>query len=101
MDFITRHDLDQFFVHLDTFHMNIEEHNPYEAIRKCGKKLGYFHVADNTRRYPGSGQLDFKRILAALYEIDYDGYIAVECIPDPDRETTARKAIEHLIACEP
>ena len=100
MDFFEKYQLDNSFVHLDTYHMNLEEFDPYEAIRLCGDKLGYLHVADNSR-YPGSGQLDFKRILAVLDEIDYTGYVTVECIPYPDRETTAKRAIEHLLKCEP
>lgn len=98
--FIEKFGLDNCYVHLDTFHMNIEETDPYEAIRLCGDRLGYFHVADNTRLYPGSGQLDFKKILAALDEIGYSGWVTVECIPRPDRLTAAAKALEHLHKCE-
>ena len=84
------------YVHLDTFHMNIEESDPFGAIRLCGNKLGYFHVADNTRSYPGSGVLDFKRYLEVLEEVGYDGYISVEVLPGSNGEETARKALAHL-----
>lgn len=99
MDFLEMHQLDNCYVHLDTFHMNIEEQSPYEAIRLCGDRLGYFHVADNTRRYPGSGQLDFGKILAALDGIGYTGWIDVECLPSPDGKTAAREALAHLKKC--
>jgi len=98
--FIRGHRLENCYVHLDTYHMGIEEFDPYEAIRLCGRKLGYLHVADNSRRYPGSGQFDFRRIFEALDESGYDGWVTVECLPDPDRDTTARKAISYLKACE-
>ena len=101
VDFLCENALDNCYVHLDTYHMGLEEYDPYEAIRLCGKRLGYFHVSDNSRRYPGSGQFDFKRILAVLKEIGYSGFVTVECLPDPDRETAAKKAISHLKACEP
>lgn len=101
LDFFEKYGLDNCFVHLDTYHMNIEEFDLCAAIRLCGDKLGYFHVADNSRRYPGSGQLDFKKILATLDEIGYTGYVTLECIPEPDRDTAAKKAIAHLMACEP
>ena len=81
--------------------MNIEEADMCAAIRLCGHRLGYLHVADNTRTYPGSGALDFKAILKALEDIHYTGFVTVECLPQPDRETAAKKAIEHLVACEP
>jgi sugar phosphate isomerase/epimerase len=101
LDFINRRNLDNTYVHLDTFHMNIEELDSPEAIRLCGKKLGYFHVSDNTRGYPGSGQLDFKHILSALRETGYSGYVTLECLPNPDRDTVIIKGIEHLKSCEP
>lgn len=98
--FIEQFDLDNCYVHLDTFHMNIEETDPCDAIRLCGKRLGYFHVADNTRLYPGSGQLNFRKIFNALDEIGYTGWVTVECIPQPDRITAATEALSHLRQCE-
>lgn len=83
-------------VHLDTFHMGIEETDPAEAIRKCRGELGYVHVADNTRIYPGKGTIDFKKIFRALQEIDYRGLISVECLPKPNEMEAARKALENI-----
>jgi len=99
LDFINAWEIPNSYVHLDTFHMNIEETDPIEAIRMCGKKLGYFHVSDNTRCYPGSGALDFGRYLSALDEIGYQGYISVECLPKPDGKTAAKRALDHLLQC--
>ena len=96
VDFIEAWDIPNSYVHLDTFHMNIEETDPTQAIRICKGKLGYFHVADNTRCYPGSGTLDFGSYLSALDEIGYNGFISVECLPKPDGETAAKKALEHM-----
>ena len=96
MDFINQYHLDNVYVHLDTFHMSIEEANPIEAISYCKEKLGYFHIADNTRSYPGSGQLNFPHILKALKEIDYTGYLSVECLPGENGEQTAKLAIDYL-----
>lgn len=100
MQFIMEWNLENVYVHLDTFHMNIEETNPYDAIRLCKGKLGYFHIADNTRSYPGSGQICFAPILKTLEEIGYDGYLSVECLPGEDNEETARKALRRLKGIE-
>ena len=87
------------YVHLDTFHMGIEETDAIAAIRLCGNKLGYFHVADNTRKYPGSGTFHFNTYLEALKEIGFKGYVSVECLPLPDWKTAAQNAIQHLKQC--
>lgn len=94
--FLEKYQLENCYVHLDSFHMGIDECDPVEAIRCCKGKLGYFHLADNSRRYPGSGQFDFRKILQALEEIDYDGYLSVECFPYPNPEIAATRAITHL-----
>ena len=96
MSFLEKYHIENCYAHLDTFHMGIDECDPVKAIRRCKGKLGYFHLADNSREYPGSGQFDFKRIFEALDEIGYDGYLSVECLPRPTGEEAAKKAIEYL-----
>jgi sugar phosphate isomerase/epimerase len=61
----------------DTFHMNIEEDDPAEAIRAAAPYLGHVQVSDSNRLQPGTGHLDWRRVLGAIP--DYDGYFAVEC----------------------
>lgn len=94
--FLDTYAIDNCFIHLDTYHMNIEENDPYDAIRLAGKRLGYFHVADNSRQYPGSGQLNFQKTLNALEEAGYDGTISVECYPYPSEDEAAFKAIQFM-----
>ncbi|MFA5675478.1 MAG: sugar phosphate isomerase/epimerase family protein [Christensenellales bacterium] len=95
-ELIERHNLKNTYAHLDTFHMNIEESDMEEAIKLCGKRLGYLHLADSNRQYPGAGHINFKKIAAALDSIDYEGYLSVECLPLPDYLPAAKKAIENL-----
>jgi 5-keto-L-gluconate epimerase len=99
IDFLNTNDLPNCFVHLDSFHMNIEEKNLLEAIRLSKGKLGYMHLADNTRCYPGSGMLDFVDILKTLEEIGYNGYLSVECLPFPNSTEAAKSAIDYLEKC--
>lgn len=82
--------------HLDSFHMQLEEESFTKAIQTAGSRMGYFHLADSTRWYPGSGYMDFKEILRALEEIGYDGYLTVECFPREDNLDTARKALQYM-----
>ncbi len=95
-DFLDTYKLDNCYIHLDTFHMNIDESDPIEAIHQAGDRLGYFHLADNTRKYPGSGQLDFRKILTALSDIQYAGVLSVECLPFPSGEEAALRSITYL-----
>jgi D-psicose/D-tagatose/L-ribulose 3-epimerase len=70
---------------LDTFHLNIEEADPYEAIRNAGDRLVDLHVADNNRLACGMGQWDWSRVVDILREIGYDGALTVEFVAPIDR----------------
>jgi D-psicose/D-tagatose/L-ribulose 3-epimerase len=65
-------------VHLDTYHMNIEEDDFDEPVRLCGDKLVYVHIGESHRGYLGSGNVDFTTLFRALAETGYDGPIAFE-----------------------
>ena len=65
-------------VHLDTFHMNIEEDSFDKAIRATGPLLGHFHIGENNRRIPGKGRLPWHEIGTALREIGYSGAVVME-----------------------
>jgi len=69
---------DNVSVHLDSYHMNIEESGFGNAIRNCGDQLGYFHIGESHRGYLGSGNIDFGQIFKALAEINYTGPITFE-----------------------
>lgn len=70
---------------LDTFHMNIEEDNMFDAIRRAKGKVVGFHVADNNRMAPGMGTLDWPKIMETLNEIGYDDVLSVEFCSPLDR----------------
>lgn len=65
-------------LHLDTFHMNIEEKNQGPAIRKAGRLLGHFHACGSDRGTPGNDHIDWKPIAAALKSIGYKGDVVIE-----------------------
>jgi D-psicose/D-tagatose/L-ribulose 3-epimerase len=65
-------------VHLDVYHMNIEESDPVRAIEETGDYLGYFHTGDSHRGYMGSGTIDLKAIFRALVRTGYAGPITFE-----------------------
>jgi Sugar phosphate isomerases/epimerases len=76
---------------LDTFHMNIEEANLKQAFLDAGSRLGYVHLADNTRRAPGQGNTDFDEILETLTHIGFQGPLISEILPLPDDRTAVEQ----------
>lgn len=62
-------------VHLDVYHMNIEESDIQQAILDTGDYLGYFHTGDSHRGYMGSGSIDLAGAFRALVKSGYKGPI--------------------------
>lgn len=65
-------------IHLDAFHMNIEEKDPALAILKAGDKLALLHASGSDRGTPGGDQINWERIFVALDKINYTGNIVIE-----------------------
>lgn len=73
--------MDNVKINLDTFHMNIDERDLPDAIRKAGSQLVHLHCADSNREAPGRGHTDFYKIVKALKEINFSGTIVFEPVP--------------------
>ena len=69
---------DNVVIHLDTYHMNIEENDFVTPVLEVGDRLGYVHIGENHRGYLGSGHLDFASFFGALAGIGYRGPITFE-----------------------
>ncbi|MCY7353002.1 MAG: sugar phosphate isomerase/epimerase [Cytophagaceae bacterium] len=99
-------------LHLDTFHMNIEEKKLPNVIRQAGDKLWHLHTCGNDRGTPGNDHSDWPGIAAALHEIGYSGYATIESFTvevkaiakaaaiwrqiEPTREEIAVKGVQFL-----
>ena len=66
------------YLHLDTYHMNIEEDGMSQAVLDAGDALGYVHIGESHRGYLGSGNVDFDTFFTALKKINYSGPITFE-----------------------
>ena len=73
-------------LHLDTFHMNIEEDHLPSAIRLADDRLGHFHCVANNRKAPGKGHIDWVGVRAALQTVDYKGFLVAESFVNPAGE---------------
>ena len=99
-------------IHLDTFHMNIEEKCQGEAIKKAGKLLAHFHACGSDRGTPGNDHIGWDCIAAALKKVKYDGGVVIESFTqdvkiiaaaaaiwrqiEPSREEIATKGLKFL-----
>lgn len=71
----------------DLFHMGIEEQNSVTALKSTHSQLAHMHLADSNRFEPGQGHTDFAPIIDALEEINFEGYLALECMFKADELT--------------
>lgn len=80
---------DNLGLHLDTFHMHLEEKDSAAAIQKAGDRLFHLHACENDRGVPGSGQVQWRPIFEALAAIDYSGDVVIESFT-PEVKSIAR-----------
>ena len=69
-------------VHLDAYHMNIEEDDFAEPVRATLPSLCHFHLSESHRGIPGQGVVDWEAIMRALVEGGYSGYVGLEALID-------------------
>ncbi|HWE63312.1 MAG TPA: sugar phosphate isomerase/epimerase family protein [Chloroflexota bacterium] len=75
---IDRIGLPNVMVHLDTYHMNIEEKDWSTPVHTAGARLCHIHLCENDRGIPGTGLVQWEALFGALRAIGYDGYGAME-----------------------
>jgi len=80
-------------VHLDTFHMNVEEDDFEAAIVNTGDMIGYFHLGESNRKPPGTGKLDWDTVFAALSKINYQKSIVMEPFVVPENDVAKDVAL--------
>ncbi len=80
LDFIAEVDRPNVMVHMDTYHMNIEEESFAGAVRAVAAagRLGYVHLGESHRGALGTGSIPWTEFFAALTEVGYDGIATFE-----------------------
>jgi hydroxypyruvate isomerase len=75
----------------DIYHQQISEGNLIRNITENIDLIGHFHMGDNPGRLePGTGEINYTNIFAAIQKTDYDGYLAFEC----------GRSVENDVLCE-
>ena len=90
VEVIDRIGRDNLGILFDTFHANIEETDPVEAIAATGKRLAHVHLADSNRWVPGYGHVPFADIWAALSRIGYARSVVLEPLLQPSADALLR-----------
>ena len=89
------------FIHLDTYHMNIESRSFSEGIRDCGPYLGYVHLSESHRGTPGTGMVDWRAAYAALVEAGFNGITTLESMNHVHPAIASALAIWRPVAANP
>ena len=64
----------------DVYHQQITEGDLIPTITNNISKIGHFHISDTPGRcQPGTGEINFKNVFAAIKKAGYDRYLAFEC----------------------
>lgn len=78
VEMIERIGADNMFVHLDTYHMNIEEKGIARGILDAREHLRYIHLSESDRGTPGAGTIAWDEIFACLRAVGFTGGLAME-----------------------
>jgi D-psicose/D-tagatose/L-ribulose 3-epimerase len=98
LEFIEQTGMDNVGLHLDTFHMHVEEKNSGDAIRLANDKIYHFHACENDRGIPGTGQVHWNEVAEALKEVKYDGPVVIESFTSQIKEIASAVCIWREIA---
>ncbi len=89
------------FIHLDTYHMHIEEQDFASGFATAAPYLGYVHLSESNRGTPGRGMVNWPAAMAALTAIGYDGILTLESMNHVDPDIAGGLAIWRPVAQNP
>jgi len=79
----------------DIYHQQITEGNITQTLIDHLDLVGHVHVADVPGRHePGTGELDYRNIFAALTEASYEGVVSCEFGPTSNPDIAVKEVVE-------
>jgi D-psicose/D-tagatose/L-ribulose 3-epimerase len=93
MDYVSASGSEHLWIHLDTFHMAIEEADASAAIRTALPRLGYLELGQSGRGRLSSGAVDIPGIVRQALNDGYQGRWGIEGF---SRKTLGRAAADML-----
>lgn len=66
----------------DIYHVQVMQGNIIERIRASYPYVGQYHFADAPGRHePGTGEINFRNVFKAIYDLGYEGFTTAEYHP--------------------
>jgi D-psicose/D-tagatose/L-ribulose 3-epimerase len=87
-------------IHLDTYHMNIEEKGIGAGIREAGSHCAYLHLSESDRGVPGTGNVDWDDCFAAIKSSEFSGDLVVESFVTLPPEIASALSVWRSVAAD-
>lgn len=79
-------------INWDLYHLQITEGDLCGHMREGMEYIGYLQLADTPgRNEPGTGEINYARVLKEAHDLGYRGYVGVECRPSGDPVAAAKR----------
>lgn len=79
-------------INWDLYHMQITEGDLCGRLKDGFDHVGYLQLADHPGRHePGTGEINYSRVLRAAHELGYRGFVGLECRPRDNELAAARR----------
>jgi D-psicose/D-tagatose/L-ribulose 3-epimerase len=98
IEMIERIGAENMFLHLDTYHMNIEERGIAMGILEGRDHLAYIHLSESDRGTPGAGNVRWDEVYGALAAVGFSGGLAMESFIDMPPEIANGLAVWRPVA---
>jgi 5-keto-L-gluconate epimerase len=97
LDWISQFQHPNLKIVFDVYHWLLEEQSIYASLIRSWPFIGHVQFSDSTRDIPGTGQIDFVQLIEILKALDYQGFISVEALQEPDSNTVAKRSADFLL----
>ena len=76
--------------------MQLSEGALIHYLREGFDQVGYLQLADTPGRHQsGAGELNYRAILKAAYDLGYRGYVGVECRPKGSESEALQQLLQN------
>jgi hydroxypyruvate isomerase len=81
----------------DIYHEQVQIGNVIRTAIEAMPYVAVYHIADNPgRNDPGTGEMNYSNIYAAIRKTGYSGYVTMEYLPLGDQKESLRKAVSDM-----